>query len=675
MFRNVMAIGGILAMLVGAAPPALAEPPSTPADAPAPPDAPAPGSPSTDAATTVIPWADLGTDNRLSFYGNSGTISLSIPVPSGLAPVALNATLDLPFNLRSGVISVTQDTQLISKVGRPLADLAPLVIPLPGVRIVDKTVDLTLTLSAVPDDGYCLDERSTVDLINGSVTFAGTDVPPATVADFLPPILRKATIAVPGNPSPAEADAAVALAAQLSATYRQRSQPTQVVVAPLAGDQATIDTPSIPMERVFIVKEGPDNGLSLVGSGGIPQLRISGPANKLKNAARLLTNGALNLAVSTNVVTGDLRSDPRFPGNATTLAALGRRVITAAGAAPQVTIYLDQTKFGHSIQGVRVHVQGSYTPVPSAFGGQVTVSIAGEPLESWPAEPSGVIDRWIAVPDRLVGRSIALTVAVNTTGNEGRCNEFRPVVLTVLGSSVVETTPANPPIPSGFRSLPQALMPQVQVGIGQNSFPDLARAIQIVTGLQRITDIPLITQVTSVKQALDSGAPAIIVSADGWNQKSITLPLSSSDRTITLSGAGNDPKAALTLDPGAQFGSLQTVFDGQRSLLVATSTGSPAQLDDLLRWLDADPRRWSDLNSNVLVAFPGREPVEVSGREPLTVFGPPASDADLRTGSYRPSSAWWAAGAILLAAAVGFGAIIGSARRGRNDPGTSHRRG
>ena len=42
----------------------------------------------------------------------------------GLAPVALNATLDLPFNLRSGVISVTQDTQLISKVGLPLADLA-----------------------------------------------------------------------------------------------------------------------------------------------------------------------------------------------------------------------------------------------------------------------------------------------------------------------------------------------------------------------------------------------------------------------------------------------------------------------------------------------------------------------------------------------------------------------
>ena len=123
MFRNVMAIGGILAMLVGAAPPALAEPPSTP-PMPRPRRTRPPRSPSTDAATTVIPWADLGTDNRLSFYGNSGTISLSIPVPSGLAPVALNATLDLPFNLRSGVISVTQDTQLISKVGLPLADLA-----------------------------------------------------------------------------------------------------------------------------------------------------------------------------------------------------------------------------------------------------------------------------------------------------------------------------------------------------------------------------------------------------------------------------------------------------------------------------------------------------------------------------------------------------------------------
>ncbi len=657
MLRTVVAIGGVLAMLLGAAPMAIADPAAPP---------------TASDVNPVISWQDLGMENRLSFYGNSGVVDLSFPVPSGLAPVALNATLDLPFSFRSGLISVTQGDRLISKQGLPLADLAPVVIPLPGVQVVDNTVNLTLTLAAAPDDGYCLDERNSVDLIDGSVTFAGSDIPPATVADFLPSVLRKLTIAVPSNPSPAESDAAVQLASNLVAWYRLRGQATQVIMAPLAGDQATIDAPVVPMERQIIVKEGPEDGLSLVGS----KLRVSGPANKLANSARLLTSGALSLAVSTNVVTGDLRSDQRFPGNATTLAGLGRSGITSSGISPQVSIYLDQAKFGHSTQAFRVHVLGSYTPIPSGFGGQVTVRVAGETLEAWPADPSGVIDRWVSVPDRLVGRTTTVVVKVDTAGNGGRCNEFQPITLTIQGSSVVESTPANPPIPSGFRSLPQALMPQIQVGMGSNSFADLVRAVQITTGLQRITAIPLSTHVVSLKEALGSQSPAVIVSADGWSEKSITLPVSASDRSITLAGSGpDDPTTTLTLDPGAQFGSLQTVFDGRRSLLVATSTGAPAQLDELLRWLDADPRRWPDLTGNAVVAFPGREPASVTGREPITVYGPPISAEEQQANGYRYTPAWWVAGAVLLAAGLGFAAITVSARRGRDDPGTSHRGG
>lgn len=658
MLRTVMAIGGIVAMLLGVAPPALADPPAAP---------------SAD-ANAVISWADLGADKTLSFYGNSSVVSLTIPVPDGLAPVALNATVDLPFTFRSGLITVSQDDRLISKVGLPLADLTPLVIPLPGVRIVDHTVYLELRLAAAPDDGYCLDDLNPVDLINGSVTYAGTDIPPTTVADFLSPILRKLTIGVPSNPTPAEADAAVQLATELVAWYRKRGQATAVAVVPLAGDQATLDGPSVPMERQIIVKEGPDSGLSLVGPGPISQLRISGPANKLKNATRLLTSGALNLAAATNVVTGNLRSERRFPGTITSLAGLGQRVFTSSGIAPQVVIQLDQTKFGYSMQGIRVHVVGTYTPVPSGFGGRVAISVGGEVIESWPVEPSGVIDRWVSIPDRLLERSTSLIVAVNTAGNEGHCNEFRPINLTISGSSLIESAAANPPIPTGFRSLPQALMPEVRVGIS-NSFADVVRAIQITTGLQRITATPLSTQVQSVKDALASDSPAVIVSPDGWNDKSITLPVSASDRSITLQGGGPDNgPTTLTLDPGTQFGSLQTVFDGRRTLLIATSTGAPGPLDDLLRWLDADPRRWPDLQGNVLVDFPGREPVAVSGRDLISVYGPPVSPVEIvEAGSYRSSPAWWAAGAVLLAAGIGFAAIVASARRGRNGKATSHR--
>ncbi len=658
MLRTVMAIGGIVAMLLGVAPPALADPPPAP---------------SAD-ANAVIPWADLGADKTLSFYGNSSVVSLTIPVPDGLAPVALNATVDLPFTFRSGLITVSQDDRLISKVGLPLADLTPLVIPLPGVRIVDHTVYLELRLAAAPDDGYCLDDLNPVDLINGSVTYAGTDIPPTTVADFLSPILRKLTIGVPSSPTPAEADAAVQLATELVAWYRKRGQATAVTVVPLAGDQATLDGPSVPMERQVIVKEGPDSGLSLVGPGPISQLRISGPANKLKNSTRLLTSGALNLAAATSVVTGNLRSERRFPGTITSLAGLGQRVFTSSGIAPQVVIQLDQTKFGYSMQGIRVHVVGTYTPIPSGFGGRVAISVGGEVIESWPVEPSGVIDRWVSIPDRLLERSTSLIVAVNTAGNEGHCNEFRPINLTISGSSLIESSAANPPIPTGFRSLPQALMPEVRVGIS-NSFADVVRAIQITTGLQRITSTPLSTQVQSVKDALAGDSPAVIVSPDGWNDKSITLPVSASDRSITLQGGGPDNgPTTLTLDPGTQFGSLQTVFDGQRSLLIATSTGAPGPLDDLLRWLDADPRRWPDLQGNVLVDFPGREPVAVSGRDLMSVYGPPVSPVEIvQAGGYRSSPAWWAAGAVLLAAGIGFAAIVASARRGRNGKATSHR--
>ena len=35
------------------------------------------------------------------------------------------------------------------------------------------------------------------------------------------------------------------------------------------------------------------------------------------------------------------------------------------GVAPQVDIALDQTRFGHPTQGFRVHVMGTYTPIPA----------------------------------------------------------------------------------------------------------------------------------------------------------------------------------------------------------------------------------------------------------------------------------------------------------------------
>ncbi|MGB1222921.1 MAG: hypothetical protein ACPHCN_02115, partial [Mycobacterium sp.] len=351
LLRRLGALLGVTAMLVVAAPCAAADDGAL-LDAP------------------TLSLADLGSGATLSFYGETSSTTLSFPVPAGLVPVTLNTTLDFPFNLRSGILTVMQDDRIISRLGLPLADLAPFIIPLDGVNVVNGSVTMTLKLTALPEDGYCLDDSAAVNLIRGSVTYAGIEVAPTTVADFLPSILRAVTIAVPSTPSQAESDAAVQLATALASRYR--SQAPRIALVPLADGATTLDGPSLPMERQIIIKEGPDEGLSLMGDAGVPELFISGPPDKLTNQTRLLTDSSLGMAVSRKAIADKLHPNPWLPGNSATLAQLRQPGLTSVGPAPQVNIALDQTQFGHPTQGFRVHLLGSHTPVPAALGAQLT---------------------------------------------------------------------------------------------------------------------------------------------------------------------------------------------------------------------------------------------------------------------------------------------------------------
>ena len=624
----------------------------------------------------TLSLADLGSDASLSFYGDTSSATVSVPVPTGLVPATLTATVELPFAMRYGLLTVTQDDRIISKVGLPLADAAPVVIPLDGAQVVDKALTVTLTLTALPGADFCLDQLNPVQLDRLSVSYTGAEVAPTTVAEFLPPVLHKLTIAVPSKPTEAESDAVVQLATALVARYR--SQAPQVSVVALPDGANTLSEPSLPMERQLVVKEGPDPGLALTETTGVPSLMISGPPNQLTNQARLLTDSSLSMAVSPKVVAGELHPTTWLPGDSTTLAQLNQPAPTATGIAPQVGIALDQTRFGHPTQGFRVHLMGSYTPVPAAFGAQLTASVGGEVIDTWSTEGNGAIDRWIDVPDRLARRYTSLVVAVNTSGNTGRCGEFRPITLRIAGSTVVESTPAQPPIPPGFGSLPQALMPHVQVGLDATNFADTVRAVQVAVGLQRLSVVPLSTTVTSVDKALGSTDPAIIVSPDGWSDTSITLPVSANDRTLTLAGFNpGDQPTTLTLDPAVRFGSLQTVFTGKRSLLIATSNGAANKLDDLLRWLDDDPQRWSQLSGSAVVAVTGQEPASVPGRTPASVYGPPGSTATQAnpTDAGHSATGWWIAGGVLAALAAGAVAIRLRARRSQSHTTGSGRHG
>jgi hypothetical protein len=647
--RRLGALAAVIATLIFASPCAIA--------------APAGGGALLDSPT--ISLGDLGGSTMITFKGDrqTTTASVSFPVPPGLVPVELTGTLKLPTPARFGSLTVTQDDRFISRIGVGPPDVAPVVVPLVGTQVFGNYVSLKFTSTIVPIDRYCFDALNPVQIFDGVVKFAGTEIAPTTVAAFMPPVLRKLTLAVPPKPTQGESDAAVQLIAAVQARYGGSNR--EYAVVPLAEGASTLPGASGPLERQIIIKEGPDKGLSLQGGAGVPALLVSGAGDELKNQTRLLTDDSLNRALTRKVVAGPLETKQKIVGNTTTLKEMGMSELTSIGLWPEVKIDLDQSKFGHPLQGVRVRLIGSYTPLAPDFGAEVTAEVGGETIGRWPSDASATIDHWVDIPDHLLRRSTGITVSVNTTGDAGYCGAYLPLNLRIDGSTEVQVGGTSaPPLPPGFTALPQALMPSVQIGIGANAFADTVRAATIIAGLQRFSSIPIMTQVTSLKQAVESKDPAILIEADNWTQESIGLPVSAENGEITVKGFDAEEKfVTLTLEPAMKVGSLQVVFDGQRSVLVATSSGSAAQLDELLRWLAGDKQRWPGLNGRAIISLPGQAPVAI----PIPESDLPSEKTSVEDAEGGFGVVWLAAGGVVAAAVIGAGLILLKLRRRRSN--------
>jgi hypothetical protein len=625
----------------------------------------APSDTGTATDSLTLSLADIGSAPTLEFWGLTHTQQLTVPVLRGLTPAALNATVELPINLRSGTLTVMQDQRTIARINLPTADQAPLVIPLAGAEVVDNWLTLTLRTYLVPLDGFCLYPDSPLRLSSPTISYTGVEQPPTTVAHFLPPVLKKLSIFLPQSPSMSESDTAIQLAASAAAHYGR--QTPEIAVVPLPEGQVAPPTPPQPLERQIVVKEGSDNGLALQGSGGATWLLMSGPLGENDESdTAVLFSDLSQLAVSSKAVVDGLKPNLQQPGNTTTMRDLGQLVANSTSLQPRVSIALDQTRFGRSVRGVRVHLQGSYTPTPPNIGGQVAVTIGPETIDHFPTDGHGTIDRWVDVPDRLLQRYTSLDVMLDVAGNIGHCGDFytagpgnQLLTLNINGDTTIDSNPAAPPVPDGFQSLPQALMPRVQVGIEAHSLTDTVRAINLVVGLQRISSTPIYTHVTSVQQAIDSSNPAILISADGWNHSNVVLPVSAGPSgPITVNAYTSDGKATtLSLDPAMRFASLQTVFNHGRSLLVATSNGTSAQLDELIRWLNSDNnKRWQRLKGVAVVAVAGQDPVTVEHSPTAGPVAAPESHSDL-------GWLWWFGGAWVAVTIVGAGVIVLRSRR------------
>ena len=607
----------------------------------------APGDAGQVADAPTLSLTTLGVDTDIALYGLQGTQTITVPVPKGLTPGALTADVELPPYVRGGTLIVTQDRRTLSRIELLMAENTPLSIPLTGARVVDGTVTFTVRSRLLPEEGDCLyDPTVPLQLSDAAIDYTGKETAPTMVSDFLPSVLERMTIFVPEKPSAAESDAAVQMTTAVVDRYG--TQNTEIDVAPLGDDE--VPPPSAPLERSVLIREGSDSAVSLEnGEGGVPALQITGSADDLANQVRLLGSDLSQLALSSKVVTGPINSNSEVPANPATMKDLGQSGVSATAFKPQVVVDLDQTRLRQPVHDMRVQLKGSYTPLPSTIGGQVLVSVGGETIDQWAADSSGTIDRTISIPQSELRRDTKLTVAVDIAGDVGQCGDFQPVTLKVDNDTAIDATPADPPDPAGFQSIPQALMPKVQVGVEPESFDDTVRAVSIMEGLQRISGPRLDAQVVPLDSAIDSRSPAILISADGWTNDKVVPPVrSSTDGKLEVQRVGGGGPATLTLDPATPFASLQVGRVGNRTVLFATSEDAPEQLDSLLEWLDGDARRWAALDGTAAISLPDREPVTVD----TETAAPPEVSEDSSASVF-----WWIAACAGVAIGAGVVAL------------------
>ncbi|MDZ7930984.1 MAG: hypothetical protein U5N21_13425 [Rhodococcus sp. (in: high G+C Gram-positive bacteria)] len=558
-------------------------------------------------------FAELGLGRSTTVDLTGERTRLTVPSPAGSVPSTLTGVLTTRAWLDRGWVDVESDGRPITRITLDnAAPTTPVSIPLAAAQTVDGVIALDLIPSLIPDDRYCPDPDSdAVRLLDASVDYTGQFAVPATVAEFLPVLLRKLTVFVPSEPDRETITAATIVATSI--VHRYGSQPVQVVVRPDSELQGA--APDGPLERSVVLAKNSDAGAELIYplEQAPPRMYLTGTGSDLTDQARLITSDLSEIAVATSALAGPSAPKAQLAPESITLDDLGIGTVTGSGGATATaSITIDQTRLGRSAANLSVHLIGSYTP----GAGSVRATVNGSPLAVWEADDTGRLDRWIDIPNSALSRVETLDISVDhppPTGSGG-CSAAADTSVTVDGSTVVRSSDSSTPAPLGLRSMPQALMPQFEIALADESYAGVVRAVTMATGLQRLSSLPLVPEVVSMDQALDGSAPALVIAPASDLPDTVTLPLSSIDETTFRIA---DPDSAggateLTVDTAQPFATVQVTSVQNNAVLVGSWNSAPDRFDAMLSWLDGDPDRWFALDGDIVFAAQNTEPISLS---------------------------------------------------------------
>lgn len=581
--------------------------------------------PAPAAARTVIGATPLGMSDEIVFHGRTDEVAFPIPVPEGLTPKALATTVQTPVDMARGFLEAWSGNLLLARVALPGdQEFVQVEVPLERAAVREAVADVTLRTVLTSDGQACPDwTQRSLELRDSEVIFDGEPEVPEVLADFIPPVLERLEIYLPYEPSTAEAEAAANLAVMASSRFGARG--LEVEVLSLDGPRAP-EAP--PFTRRVEIREDETTRVDLLADA-VPTVAITGDAGTLRQQAQSVTTQLRRLAVTGEVTVDAPSAVPRGLISEATLDDLGTGSVSARGIGTvTAAVGLDKTRLAAVTGDVTVDLVGMYTPPPNGRSGLVVVSAGDAVVDSWVADQSGTLDKTVVIPGGLLGRYTDVAVSLQTSGEGSACGLEQPLSMLISGQTRLRIDEPPSPAPRGFESLPQALMPRLQVAAGAGSLADTARAITILSGLQALSVGRLWPEWVSVDDLLDSDVPGLLVSSSE-SPTGLPLPLElTGGRTLTVVGGGTEEPASLRFYEDIDFAALQVVEDGDRAVLVAESTSGSAELDRTLAWLDAEPDRWSSLRGNVLFTAPGREPIQLSTTDALSVQVEAQADSD-----------------------------------------------
>lgn len=556
----------------------------------------------------AISFTELGRGTDVEFVSDV-PLTVSLPVPDGLTATALVGTVTAPTDFSRGWIEVSADGRPVSRIdfdaGQVGAGL-PISVPLAGLKVVDRSIAVSMIGHLVPVDDRCYDRSKyqSLALRDTAVIYGGIEQQPKTVTSFFPPILRKATVYLTDGASAEQQSAALLLSTSI--VNRYGSQPDSVVLAELPVGQNLPDNVPGLFERNIVVGAQGEGEIDLTtGPSGFPVLRIIGDDMSLVPQVNLLAANFSGFWAASQALEAPSKAVAEISRDVVPVGDLRLGSLTSSGLEHvEVKIPFSQPQLGRSMAEVTVHMIGTYVPMPSSRSAQLSFSVGGTRLDVRSVDNSGHFDLEFAIPNTLVTRDMVITAALDVAG-EFQCGMSSGSSLTIDPTSTISSHVATPPIPGGFESLPQSMLPTIDVGTTRGDFADAVRAQQILVQMQRLSYLPLQPRMMSFTDAASSPLPAVLVAADGQIPVGATLDL-------PMETADNGLLRLQGLEFNAPYGSLQVVSTPSNDMVVLTSNGNATNVDNMLAWLQGGRDRLAQLTGDVLVAPVDVEPFDIN---------------------------------------------------------------